>query len=1458
MNMISTGAFQTEMDASNKQTLAEKFAAVWEKKNAKAARAGGVSLMALSLAACGSSNDTTTTSTDTTTTDTTTTTTTVDAAVTAALQISSTTGKYDDVKGGSGDDTFIAGAGALETGDSVNGGAGADTLSASYTADITVIGTVVDVETINIRSYGADVDTVFDMDTVSGVTTVYADRVDSAASGSNDASVTYSNMTLGTTVGIKSGTATAADRGDVTFTFKATTGTSDSVSLDLQAASVNNVTIAGVETVSVTTSVGANTLADLVIDTASALNISGSQNLTITNEIDFADTAVTTAGAIDATVDASGLTGALSFNPGTGDNVDVTGGSGNDTFAMTTGLDKYDVLKGGDGSDTVSVTAIADDAALDLSTYGFTSIETFQVTGATGLANDPTDISIAADAVTGLTQLTLVESQAHADGNAGDAGTYTVTGLTSGNTVRIVNDKNDTGAGDFSNVGAVTLSLLDGSATTDSLTVELAGTTAQTAAENTVADLAVTEVETLNLVSTHDGTTAASVLAATDDNTLSDLSTDTKLTTLNISGSDQAAITVGSEATKLATINTTGMSDDLTLTLQAVANQTVTGGDAKETVAFGTTLNNSDTVNLGGGVDAISATVTSSTATTGALSVSNVETLNLTNGGTSVIDATGITGATEIAVLTNTTKTTVTSLGANTAIGIGHNDTNGATAGLFDVALADATGTADTLTFNLNNTLAGNNAVELKATGVETITLKQTDTTDTSLADYTFDVDSLNASKIVIEGAKADVGNSITLTALDTDTTAVDATGFYGVVVAASGTAIATTYDVRGGVGGTSLTGSSKNDTFTFTTAMTADDATVDGNGGTDTLSMVLGTGAQDFDSITDVDTINFSASGTVAITTQADADVLDGINEATKVTFTGGNSISTVTLGNGTTGLSNSNTAVLDFSAWNGTIADAVFDINSLDNGEAGITVQVVGTAGKDAITASYDADTDPTVSLNTQGVETLNIDLANSNAEHQVNMALVTGMTTINLTDATAESVEFNNMAAGITIDVAADNGTRTRVETILADATGSDDSQTFIVAALGADDNVDLEAVDIETINISSDTTNQVDLSLAAISMTAATAKNTVNFTGANDIELAATGTDVTTINASGMTTGGAIVQTGRTSSEASTYTGSSGNDTWIMMHANDALDGAAGTGDTLDINMTQAVGTAIIDLGAADQIASFNGGANTVVQTGFENLDIAGLTINGAVVTGSSAANSITGSGLVDQISGEGGIDVIKGGAGDDVITGGAAADYLRGDAGSDTLTGGAGADQFVFHSSANGADTILDWATDDVVLFGADEDGTDDSNLFDGGTIKLPTTDPSALTIDAAGNGGYVTVATTDYIEGAQASTLTTDHIWVVTTAAGYASVTAALNAVDDDAGGSVADDIEGILVYYSSATSKVEMWDVQEAGTATNNFTDETATQLATFDNVAAGDIAASFAATNFAVELIA
>jgi hypothetical protein len=59
MNMISTGTFLNGMDASNKQSeLVKKLVTAWEKKNNKAARAGGVSLMALSLAACGGEDTT--------------------------------------------------------------------------------------------------------------------------------------------------------------------------------------------------------------------------------------------------------------------------------------------------------------------------------------------------------------------------------------------------------------------------------------------------------------------------------------------------------------------------------------------------------------------------------------------------------------------------------------------------------------------------------------------------------------------------------------------------------------------------------------------------------------------------------------------------------------------------------------------------------------------------------------------------------------------------------------------------------------------------------------------------------------------------------------------------------------------------------------------------------------------------------------------------------------------------------------------------------------------------------------------------------------------------------------------------------------------------------------------------------------------------------------------------------
>ena len=120
MNMISTGTFQTEMDASNEQpTIAKKFAAVWEKKNAKAARAGGVSLMALSLAACGSSDDSSSSSSSDASTTT----------VTATAQVYTLTAGIDTITGTAANDTINAGLNASSTQtlqglDTIDGGAG--------------------------------------------------------------------------------------------------------------------------------------------------------------------------------------------------------------------------------------------------------------------------------------------------------------------------------------------------------------------------------------------------------------------------------------------------------------------------------------------------------------------------------------------------------------------------------------------------------------------------------------------------------------------------------------------------------------------------------------------------------------------------------------------------------------------------------------------------------------------------------------------------------------------------------------------------------------------------------------------------------------------------------------------------------------------------------------------------------------------------------------------------------------------------------------------------------------------------------------------------------------------------------------------------------------------------------------------------------------------------------------
>jgi phospholipase/lecithinase/hemolysin len=92
---------------------------------------------------------------------------------------------------------------------------------------------------------------------------------------------------------------------------------------------------------------------------------------------------------------------------------------------------------------------------------------------------------------------------------------------------------------------------------------------------------------------------------------------------------------------------------------------------------------------------------------------------------------------------------------------------------------------------------------------------------------------------------------------------------------------------------------------------------------------------------------------------------------------------------------------------------------------------------------------------------------------------------------------------------------------------------------------------------------------------------------------------------------------------------------------------------------------------------------------------DNLSRSGTSGNDVLV-GYSGNDVFKGLGGADQLKGSPGNDRLLGGAQDDSLVGGGNRDVLIGGAGQDRLEGGLGPDQFVYSSSSDGRDTILDF------------------------------------------------------------------------------------------------------------------------------------------------------------------
>lgn len=523
MNMISTGSFQLEADVSKKQTIAEKFAAAWEKKNAKVARASGLSLMALSLAACGSDDDTasTTSTTATTTTTTTTTTPVVDAAKTLVF----VNNVIDTLAGGSGDDTFIGDANTVATAaDNADGGAGNDTLK-MYASE--TLPTVTNIEAIEFHG----IDDAVNVKTT-GATSVKI--VNSAVAAAADDSITIASGQKVILDGV-----TATNNVDIT-----TTGTSLDLTLDSSGTSTTDL--------DVDLSGSAKDIATLNLTIDGTSGVTAEATYATINDDDDKLTSVVITGTGDATldfdtdgsqaldtIDASGATGALTITAqdDTADVLTITGGSGNDRIDMGT---EYvyaaltpDTIDGGAGTDTL----VLDDADIvqTKAQSAVTNIEKIESSSALAAANHNltkfgvnhfifgVDSALGAT-ITGTSGLTIETAKAVDDiGATADTIISLTDAAGSGDVVNfIINDQSAANANDmdFTAAGVETFDI-DASVATKAINLDLDAAQATTitgkAGSVAAADVTLTFGSGGTVVSSVDfsGTTGLGSLALT-------------------------------------------------------------------------------------------------------------------------------------------------------------------------------------------------------------------------------------------------------------------------------------------------------------------------------------------------------------------------------------------------------------------------------------------------------------------------------------------------------------------------------------------------------------------------------------------------------------------------------------------------------------------------------------------------------------------------------------------------------------------------------------------------------------------------------------------------------------------------------------------------------------------------------------------------------------------------------
>ena len=835
------------------------------------------------------------------------------------------------------------------------------------------------------------------------------------------------------------------------------------------------------------------------------------------------------------------------------------------------------------------------------------------------------------------------------------------------------------------------------------------------------------------------------------------------------------------------------------------------------------------------------------------------------------VNTLNFTGTINIDAVNATTVDVASGLGGMTIVAAGNQGTSG-TNGI-DVHGVDASGATITTTYVGSTT--GSAEGQIQITGTSAVT----------------DVATISAN-----GA----------TSIDNDTTAVDILNLSGNTTDATYYIVDIAAATYAGSGSHSVNLSGNVSKFSGTTVS-----------GVNTLTFSAGTAADiDLDSVDATSVVvgynnlgNFGGgAGELSFTVKSGTSMLVNVNQtdfvadfgatetANDLTITAGDVNGALNSAVGTLGLIDfdvngalSGTITLDATSANVTANSANLGAkhNLVITGDENVTLGTLTGLSVDASASTGIIDLTATTMKTVTTGNGADVLVVNGNVVHKV----ITngGNDTIDLND-TKDASSFSTGDGNDTITIDAAGGNESIVIT-LGDGTDkvtTDQALDAIIIGGTGTDTMDFDGSNVdygakanftfsgfEVIDISG-TTTDVTFSAAQLANNATAAVTSSADT--LSVTVLASGQ---TLDASGLThssgSTGSFHYTGL-ANNADTITGGVQNESVFFTSGADVIDMGTGT-DTFVMADTTLNGAALgvassgTSIGAVINISGATVTAATVVSdlvgtnwTG-NNVDIGAGSVghtyatnaaaNATIVTTLAGVENITAGDGADYIVGSGSANAIRGAAGADTIRAGDANDYILGGAGSDTVYGGNGVDSFASHSAATANVTIIkDWEATDKFVFGADSDSTTATDLFDGvnGTV-LVNTNAAALTVDAAGNAGTVVVATGDYVEIDNTGTLVIEKINVITTAAGFANVGEALDGPTSAADGATKD---MILVFYNTASTNVEMYDVTNNGTAAANHTNNVSTLVASFDNIAASGIAAAFANTAFEVELIA